>query len=352
MGLSGLPQPKNDFEIVVPESADDPESDQAAGSSSWVQDQEEIDQQTAEEFRKRKEAEFKRRSQAVQRSLPRPTDMNHTMLMDLATLNSLNVKTNDLAKDRERELQMADELIKREMIVMMHHDCIETPTPSQMGEGAGSSKKKKASAGGDRSILNEAGHRAYLDRHPYENFDDDDIANAKEILAKEMEAVKSERGEHGELSLEAYSQVWEECLAEVFYWPSKNRYTRKKYVNNKDRIKCFEKRLQQNRSHMTREANRAVKIENKLKILTKGYQTRAQGLSKQVQDLNEQIEQATLELSTFKFLDKQEGAAIPQRLQSLMDDVSRQKDRERELQKDFASLHYTLQNMHEQNGST
>jgi len=40
---------------------------------------------------------------------------------------------------------------------------------------------------------------------------------------------------------------------------------------------------------MKKEAKRAVKIEEKLKILTRGYQARAQGLSKQMHDLNEQV---------------------------------------------------------------
>ncbi len=121
MGLSSLPAPKNDFEIVVPETEE--MDDMQEDSSAWVEDQADIDNQTAEEFRLRREAELKRRSQAVQRDLPRPTDMNHTVLRPLNSDPPLT------------ELQRAEELIKREMIVMMHHDCIETPTPSQMGEG-------------------------------------------------------------------------------------------------------------------------------------------------------------------------------------------------------------------------
>ena len=37
---------------------------------------------------------------------------------------------------------------------MLHHDCLETPTPAQMGEN---SKQKKS--GGDRAIVNEQTHR-------------------------------------------------------------------------------------------------------------------------------------------------------------------------------------------------
>ena len=114
-------------------------------SSHWIEDQADIDNQSAEQFRLRREAELKRRSQAVQRDLPRPTDMNHSVLRPLNSDPPLT------------DLQKAEELIKREMIVMMHHDCIETPTAAQMGEG---SKKKKSID--DRSILNEASHRQYL----------------------------------------------------------------------------------------------------------------------------------------------------------------------------------------------
>lgn len=328
MGLSSLPQPKNDFEIVVPET--EGEEEMGEDSSAWVEDQADIDNQTAEEYRKRREAELKRRSQSVQRDLPRPTDMNHTVLRPLNADPPLT------------DLQRAEELIKREMIVMMHHDCIETPTLAQMGEGSGSSKKKKSA--GDRSILNESSHRSYLDKHPYQKFDDEDISNAKKLLEAEMEVVKQGMG-HGDLSLEVYTQVWEECLSQVLFLPSQSRYTRANLASKKDRIESLEKRLEQNRGHMKKEAKRAVKIEDKLKILTKGYQTRSQALIKQVQDLGDQIEQAQLELSTFRFLSDQETAAIPQRLQSLKDDVMRQTDREQSLQQQFAKLHYDLQNM-------
>ena len=220
------------------------------------------------------------------------------------------------------------------MLVMLHYDCLETPAPEQRGE---ESKKK---SGADRGILNEQQHRAYIDKHPYQKFSDDEIASAKELLAKEMEVVKQGMS-HGDLSLDAYTQVWEECLAQVLYLPSQNRYTRANLANKKDRIESMEKRLEQNRAHMKKDSKRAVKIEEKLKILTRGYQTRAQGLTKQTQDLYDQIEQAQLELSTFSFLKNQETNAIPRRLQSIMDDVERQTNREKELQDQYsaAELH-------------
>lgn len=99
------------------------------------------------------------------------------------------------------------------------------------------------------------------------------------------------------------------------FLPSQNRYTRANLASKKDRLESAEKRLEQNRNHMAKEAKRCSKMEKKLRVLTGGYQNRAQALIKQFQELNDQHEQAHLELSTFKFLADQEKAAIPRRIE-------------------------------------
>ena len=58
-----------------------------------------------------------------------------------------------------------------------------------------------------------------------------------------MEHVKHRMG-HGDLSLEAYTQVWEECYAQVLYLPAQNRYTRASLASKKDRIESLEKQLE------------------------------------------------------------------------------------------------------------
>ena len=165
-------------------------------------------------------------------------------------------------------------------------------------------------------------------------------------MADEMEKVKAAMGHN--LSLEGYNQVWEECLAQVLYLPSQKRYTRANLASKKDRIESMKSQLEENRAHMTKEAKRAAKIEKKLKILTGGYQARAQGLIKQSHDLQEQIEQARLELSTFKFLRDKETQAIPKRLESITEDVERQRERERDLQSRFQDANYQLQQLQPQ----
>lgn len=66
---------------------------------------------------------------------------------------------------------------------------------------------------------------------------------ANELLKAEMEVVKAGMS-HGDLPKEAYTQVWEECLGQVLYIPSKNRYTRANMASKKDRIESAEKKLE------------------------------------------------------------------------------------------------------------
>ena len=58
-----------------------------------------------------------------------------------------------------------------------------------------------------------------------------------------MQYVKQKMG-HGDLSIEAYTKVWEECYSQVLYIPNQNRYTRANLANKKDRIDSLEKRLE------------------------------------------------------------------------------------------------------------
>ena len=112
MGLASLPAPKNDYEIVVPDDNDD-NVEMKDDANTYIEDQSDVDNRKVEAAREAAEAALAKRSTAVKRSLPRPVEMNHTVLRPLNSDPPLN------------ELQKAEELIKREMILMLQHDCRE-----------------------------------------------------------------------------------------------------------------------------------------------------------------------------------------------------------------------------------
>uniref|UniRef100_A0A2L2Y4S8 Cell division cycle 5-like protein n=1 Tax=Parasteatoda tepidariorum TaxID=114398 RepID=A0A2L2Y4S8_PARTP len=318
--LTALPAPRNDYEIVVPEDEQKEEVNEHQ-EVAVVLDQADVDLLKQQEQKALLEAERKKQSTAVQRDLPRPSDVNSNILRPSHCDPPLT------------ELQKAEELIKQEMLIMMHNDAIKNPM--LLG---GQGKKVIPPRG------NLAHHQSYLDRHPYVEYGEEDLSTASTLLKQEMDVVKKGMG-HGDLSLEAYTQVWEECLAQVLFLPNQNRYTRANLASKKDRIESLDKRLEQNRSQMTKEAKRAAKIEKKLRILLGGYQNRYQALMKQHQDLVEQVEQTHLELNTFKTLQELESLAITKRVESLTEDVNRQVERESMLQNKYETLLHTKEKL-------
>lgn len=282
-GLASLPTPKNDYEIVVPDEEQEEEFPESTELS--VEDQADIDAKRIEAEKEKKRQEMLLRSQVIQRDYPRPLDINMSMLRPPNEMQGLT------------ELQKAEELIKQEMITMLNYDNLHDPV-----SGSNPAPQKK------QQLV------SYLESHPYHNVSVEEREKASEMLKREMQVVKNGMA-HGDLSQDSYTQVWQECLSQVLYLPSQNRYTRATLASKKDRIESCEKRLEQNRKHMAKEAKKCSKLEKKLKTLLGGYQARAHSLIKQLQETYEQIEQNYLSLSTFKFLEKLETNAIPKRLE-------------------------------------
>ncbi|XP_068136256.1 cell division cycle 5-like protein [Hyperolius riggenbachi] len=314
LGLMSLPTPKNDFEIVLPENAEK-ELEDRDNEESFIEDAADVESRKQAVRDAQRARELKQRHRAVQRALPRPTEVNETIL------RPVNVEP-------LTDLQIAEEMIKKEMITMLHYDSLHNP----FGDSTASKKGKMPSA-----VATSAEHVAYLEQNQYDKMTEEELKFAEDLLKQEMEVVKQGMG-HGDLSIDAYNQVWEECYSQVLYLPGQGRYTRANLASKKDRIESLEKRLEINRAHMTAEAKRAAKLEKKLKILLGGYQSRAMGLIKQLNEIWDQYEQANLEFKTFEELKKHEDIAIPRRIEFLKEDVQRQEERERELQQRFADL--------------
>lgn len=88
--LGALPTPKNDYEIVVPDDDAEVDGEDGLRKGSKLEDKEELDRRVAEEAQAKRMEEFKKLCKAVQRNLPRPMDVNETILrppgMDLTAL--------------------------------------------------------------------------------------------------------------------------------------------------------------------------------------------------------------------------------------------------------------------------
>ena len=95
------------------------------------------------------------------------------------------------------------------MIIMLRNDIVNHPTSDQV-----ELLKQKKTRNSVQAVI--AANQAALEREQYERFTEEEMADAKKMLLKEMEFVKQRIG-HGDLPLESYSKVWEECYAQVLY---------------------------------------------------------------------------------------------------------------------------------------
>lgn len=344
--LASLPAPRNNYEIFVPEESDangksvdlDDSAiaeEEAGGTSTRIADQSDLDRLREKEREVEAEAAWARRSQVVRRGLPRPSDINHSIL------RSIPPSQTPQQESAMTDLQRAEEMIKQEMITMMHYDNLLNPPPSQLAEAS----KQAATASGAISSAQQkrymqqvkSAHEAYLRETPFGQFDEPELKEAEKLLVDEMAVVRTGMN-HGELSADAYGKVWNECLSQVLYLPAHRRYTRANLVSKRDRIESYEKRLDQLRQLMADEAKRAAKLEKKLRILLGGYQSRAQTLMKAILESVDQIEQSQMELTTYERLHEQEAGAIVRRSEVLEADVERQQRRGAELQREYARL--------------
>lgn len=64
----------------------------------------------------------------------------------------------------------AEELIKQEMITMLHYDAVRNPLPPEVATLTQSGPKKQP-------ILTESQHLAYLQGHPYQQFTEEELEN-------------------------------------------------------------------------------------------------------------------------------------------------------------------------------
>lgn len=320
-GFAKLPTPKNDYDIVVPEEESmETSSLEDVQKNNEIEDQADIDEKLRHEKIKNYHQELKKRSQVIQRELIRPTDINLDILRPIDQGTTLN------------DYQNAEELIKKEMLIMLNYDSLKNPTLAQCGLSSNYKKPPNVQL----KPLNEPKYESFLRLNKYEEFTEDELNSAKHLLEVEVPQIKELMGH--DLTFDGYTQVWDECYAQVLYIPNQNRFTRASVASRKEKIESLEKRLEMNRSLMAKEAKRASKLEQKMKILLGGYQTRAQSLIKSIQDTSNQIESSYIELLTFEQIRQHEMNAIPKRVDSLTNDLKKQEEREAELQKKFGDL--------------
>ncbi|KAJ3320112.1 CDC5 cell division cycle 5-like protein [Boothiomyces sp. JEL0866] len=274
--FAALPKPRNDFEIVLPEVADDEQKE----TEELEMDQEEYLLLSEAKRKAEEEKRLKKRSQVMQKSLPRP-------ILSLQILQDIY----------DNEEDPIESLINKEKAKLLHRDAVKYPLKDQPGLGTFYDMEK----------LDE-----YLDE-------------ATKLIQQEME------------NLEIKPMEMQLLYKDYDYDPVKQTFTSSLSKN------AIEAQFNQLKGVMKTEAVASQKVEKKLAVTMGGYMQRSKMLLKQFDGLNTKIPEAHRDLEMFQTIAKLEEEAIQQRLHDENKYLQTLAMIEQDLQDRYRELSYQLE---------
>jgi pre-mRNA-splicing factor CDC5/CEF1 len=307
-GFESLPAPQNDFSIMLPEDAED---DDQAAKADLMEDAAERDKRLKREEEERKRREFNRRSLPVQKALPRVVNVNTRQLQ--SKLDQA------IGTEKDGAFLQAQAMINEELARLAAHDAISFPLPGTVHPGNTKSQ--------------------YF--HPEDVF----IAEAKLMVEQEMAEALGYPGASAEKVREGVAILakdqetedsneqdpftsWAAIRATLTYNPTQKSWVDADALDDSTTISGLSSQLTTTRETMAKEAARAAKVEKKLGLLLGGYQTRADGLRKKLEEGFSSWVSLEGDLRSFEELKAVEGVAGPQRLEVLSEEVGKLQRRE------------------------
>ncbi|KAK9140509.1 hypothetical protein Scep_010190 [Stephania cephalantha] len=315
-GLTTLPQPRNEYQIVVqpvPEENEEPEDRIEEDMSDRIA------REKAEE-EARQQALLRKRSKVLQRELPRPP---------LASLEL--IRSSLMRADEEQSsfvpptpIELADELIRKELSTLLEHDNTKYP----LDEKAAKEKKKgsKRASSGKSAVIPEL-----------EDINEDLLKEADLMVNDEAKFLRVAMGHENE-SVDDFVEAHDACLDDLMYFPTRNAYGLSSVAGNMEKLAALQNEFEMVKNRMDEETKKAVRLEQKIKLLTDGYQMRAGKIWAQIEATNKQIDTAVTELECFQALQRQEQLAGTSRINGLVEEITKQKELEKNLQQRYGDL--------------
>ncbi|GAB4853694.1 Cell cycle serine/threonine-protein kinase cdc5/MSD2 [Ancistrocladus abbreviatus] len=312
-GLSNLPQPRNEYQIVIqpaPEDIEEPEERIEEDMSDRL-----VREKAEEEARQ--QALLRKRSKVLQRELPRPPAAS----VELIRTSLIRADEDKSSFVPPTPIEQADEMIGKELLSLLEHDNAKYP----LDEKAEKEKKKglKHSAGKPTSSVSVI-----------EDFEEDELKEADSLMSEEARYLRVAMG-HEDESLDEFVEAHKTCLNDLMYFPTRNVYGLSSVAGSMERLAAFQNDFENVKKKMDDDTKKALHLEQKIKVLTHGYQMRAGKLWSQIESTFKQMDTAGTELDSFLALQKQENLAASFRINNLWEEVQKQKELEKILQRRF-----------------
>jgi len=309
-----LPKPENNFELLVP----DDEGEGDTESSRKVLSEEDAAERDARIKRRKEEEEraaLARRSQVVQRGLPRPPNVDlGRLLKDLSLVPPPNGEQEDVQR-----------LIDAELAHLMQHDSLVHAIPGTAHPG-GTPSTYEPPPDAYVAAAKAAVHRELAGTLGFPDAPEEQVRNAVRALSIGDDAAVDETAswvhQRGTLMLDMASGTWVPA----------------DHLDVDARAAGYKAVLEERRAAVAREAARAAKVEKKLGIVLGGHVARGEELSRRLGTAGAAIREMAVEFESFARLRAMESAMGPARVASLKEEVEGLEGRERTLQSLYAEL--------------
>jgi pre-mRNA-splicing factor CDC5/CEF1 len=195
-GLSNLPQPKNDYQVVIqpePEDSEEPEEKIEEDMSDRIA------RDRAEE-EARQQALLKKRSKVLQRELPRPPAASLEL-----------IKSSLMRADEDKSsfvpptlIEQADEMIRKELLTLLDHDNAKYPLEDKVD--------KEIKKGAKR-----AANKKSVSVPMIEDFEEDEMKEADYLINEEAQFLRIAMG-HEDESFDEFVEAHKTCLNDIMYF--------------------------------------------------------------------------------------------------------------------------------------
>ncbi|KAJ1929316.1 Pre-mRNA-splicing factor cef1 [Tieghemiomyces parasiticus] len=338
--LLSLPAPKNEFEIVVPDAMalDDPALMAVPSTTGPVdaayggEDASDRDQRLRAQREKDRLRELRRRTQVVQRGLPRPQSRPVFESLPTPSRTLVALPEDVVATATAPVLDELRRLLADEMVVLMAHDRVAFP---------------------------QAGDRGVVGERPTEpaRYTDGELEAARQLITDEASPLPSE-----ELASRARMELqrdWQKlvdtvhnplaAIQDVYVTESTGESVTASSMATTTRLLEVDDPATQHRAlhtlfvayreRLVKDTQRAAKADKKLGILLGGYRARATQFQSSLTDLYATLQQMRIDTECFTTLARHEsGIALPHRQQAAKELLQRAKRQEDELQQRYKQL--------------
>ncbi|XP_041009055.1 cell division cycle 5-like protein [Juglans microcarpa x Juglans regia] len=315
-GLINLPQPKNEYQIVMQPVLEDNEEPE-------VKIEEDMSDRIAREKaveEARQQALLRKRSKVLQRELPRPPAAS----LDLIRNSLIRADEDKSSFVPPTSIEQADEMIRKELLSLLEHDSAKYPLEKKL------TKEKK------KSVKHSANGPGYVPE--IDGFEEDELKEADTLIGEEARYLRLAMG-HENQSLDEFVEAHSTCLNDLMYFPTRNAYGLSSVAGNMEKLAALQNEFENVKKKMDGDKAKAESLENKVKVLTHGYETRAKTAHwPKIAATLKQMDTAATELECFRALQKQEQLAASHRINSLWEEVQKQKELERTLQMRYGDL--------------